>query len=89
MEPKRDKQEPFDPEAAVRQLDLELMRQRASRQQTVAYKGFRTASFIFLLVIVLAAAFAYYYVFHLGGLEELRARQHRESAPNSTELSEP
>src|SRR5882724_9958573 len=38
------------------------------------YRGFRMASFIFLFAVVVGAAFAFYYVFVAGGLEEFRSR---------------
>lgn len=90
MEPKSTKPDPIDPEAAVRLLELELMQRRAARQQSTAtYQGFRTASFIFLLVVVMAAALAFFYVFYLGGLDRARASRSKETNPNATELSEP
>jgi hypothetical protein len=65
--------EPADPENAVRILELELMRQRATRQQA-PHRGLRATAFIFFLAVVLGALLAFYYVFYSGGLDEFRAR---------------
>ena len=55
----------------MRMLELELMQQRAARQQAgTPYRGLRIVSFIFLFVIILGALLAFYYVFFLGGLDE-------------------
>jgi cytochrome c-type biogenesis protein CcmH/NrfG len=82
------KHEPGDPENAVRMLELELMRQRATRQQASApYRGLRAASFVFLFIVVLAALLAFYYVFHSGGLEAVRARNSPQPSPSATAIS--
>lgn len=76
------KPEPADPENAVRMLELELMRQRATRQHAGApYRGLRTVSFVFFFVVVLGALFAFYYLFVSGGLEDFRARNAAKPAP--------
>jgi hypothetical protein len=88
MNPNGGKQEPADPENAVRMLELELMRQRAARQQAgTPYRGARAASFIFLFVVVVAALLAFYYVFYLGGLDEVRARNSPQPSPGATAIS--
>jgi hypothetical protein len=75
------KHEPADPDDAVRMLDLEMMRQRAARQQAGApSRGLRAASLIFFFAVVLGALLAFYYVFYSGSLDELRAR--KTPAPN-------
>jgi hypothetical protein len=77
------KHEPADPENAVRMLELELMRQRAARQQAGApYRGVRAVSFIFLFVIILGALLTFYYVFYSGGLDEFRARNAPRPSPS-------
>jgi hypothetical protein len=77
------KHEPADPENAVRMLELELMRQRATRQHAGApYRGLRTASLFFFAAVVLGALFAFYYVFVSGGLDEFRARNAAKPAPS-------
>jgi hypothetical protein len=82
------KHEPADPENGVRMLELELMRQRAARQQGGApYRGLRAASFIFLVAIILGALLAFYYVFYLGGLDEVRARNGPQPGPSATAIS--
>ena len=74
------KPEPVDPENLLRNLDLELMRQRAARKQAgTPYRSLRMASILFLLAIILGAAFAFYYVFLAGGLDEMRARNEQQS----------
>jgi len=79
------KPEPADPENAVRMLELELMRQRATRQLAGApYRGLRAASFIFLFAIVLGALLTFYYVFVSGGLDEFRARNASKPTPSVT-----
>ena len=76
MNPDTDgKPEPVDSEHLLRTLDLELMRRRAARQQEgTPFRSLRVVSLIFLLAVILGAAFAFYYVFVAGGLDEMRAR---------------
>jgi hypothetical protein len=87
MNPEPDrKPEPVDSENLLRTLDIELMRQRAARQQEGArYRSFRTMSMVFLLLVVLGAMFAFYYLFLAGGLDEMRARNetHATATPSS------
>ena len=89
MEPNRDKPNPADPDDTIRKLEAELMVQRMARQKAGnPYSGFRTASFVFLMVIVLAAVAGYYYVFHLGGLEKARARNKPQPSPSASAVSQ-
>jgi hypothetical protein len=82
------KQEPADPGDAVRMLELELIRQRATRQQAGApYRGLRAASLFFFFAVVLGALLAFYYVFYSGGLDELRARHTPTPSPSLTPRS--
>ena len=82
------KQEPADPENAVRMLELELTRQRAARQQAGApYRGLRVASLIFVFAVVLGALLAFYYVFFAGGLDEFRARNSPAPSPSPNVIS--
>jgi hypothetical protein len=87
MNPDADrKPEPVDSENLLRTLDIELMRQRAVRQQEGArYRSFRMMSMVFLLLVILGAMFAFYYVFLAGGLDEMRARNetHATATPSS------
>jgi len=69
------KPEAKDPDQVLRLLELELAQSRTAREQAGApYRGFRMASFIFLFAVVVGAAFAFYYVFVAGGLDEFRSR---------------
>jgi len=69
------KPEAKDPDQVLRLLELELAQSRARREQAGSpYRGFRMASFIFLFAVVVGAAFAFYYVFVAGGLDEFRSR---------------
>ena len=82
------KHEPADPENAVRMLELELIHRRAVLQQAAApYRRLRAASFIFLFAIILGALLAFYYVFYLGGLDEVRARNSPQPSPGATAIS--
>jgi hypothetical protein len=82
------KHKPADPENAMRMLELELIRQRAARQQAGApYRGLRAASLIFFFAVVLGALLAFYYVFYSGGLDEFRARNAPQPSPSATPLS--
>jgi hypothetical protein len=87
MNPDTDRKlEPVDSENLLRTLDIELMRQRAVRHQEGArYRSFRMMSMIFLLVVILGAMFAFYYVFLAGGLDEMRSRNetHATATPSS------
>jgi hypothetical protein len=88
MNPNGDgKQEPADPEKAIRLLELELMRQRVERQQAGSpFRGLRIASFIFFFAMVLGALLAFYYVFYAGGLDEFR-RNAAQPSPSATPLA--
>ena len=87
MNPKSGKEKPADPEDTVRMLELQLMQQRAARQQAgTPYRGLRAMSFIFLFVIILGALLAFYYFFYLGGLDQARARNNPPS-PSATAAS--
>ena len=80
------KNEPVDPEQLLRLVDLQLAQQRIARQQARSpYRAFRVASFIFLFAVIVGVALAFYYVFILGGLDEIRS--HAEPRPNSTPAS--
>jgi hypothetical protein len=77
------KPESGDPEHLLRTLDLELTRQRTTRQQAGSpYRTLRVASFIFIFAVIVGAFLAFYYVFYLGGLDEFRAR--KEGEPTAT-----
>ena len=76
------KPEPKDPDQALRLIELELAQQRAARQKAgTPYRSFRTASFIFLFVVIVGALFAFYYVFFLGGLEGFRSHSGDRPTP--------
>ena len=82
MELHGSKQEPVDPEAAERLLDMELMRARAARQQAQArYRGFRTLSFVFIFFVLLGTLLAFYYFFFLGGSDRARELNRSQSSP--------
>ena len=91
MNPDNDrKPEPNDPESEVRLIELELMRQRAARQQAgTPYRGLRVASFMFLIVIILGALAAYYYLVSSGRLEEARSNSQHSSAASYAPLPLP
>ena len=67
-----------DPEALAKELELELMQQRASWQKVSARRGtWRALSILFLLLLGLAALLAYFYF-----VPELRSRASgKTSAP--------
>ena len=51
-----------DPEALAKALEMELILKRASWQKTRAQRStWRALSFLFLLLVVLGALFAYFY----------------------------
>ena len=76
------KPESVDPEQTLRMLELEMMRQRALRNQAIARsKSWRTLSFVFLFLVILGALFAAYFAFTSGRLDELRARNPSASSP--------
>ena len=82
------KPEPADPEQAVRLLELELMQERAARQMAgTPYRGLRAASFLFLFAVLLGAAFAAYYLFFSGHLDEMRARNTPQPSPSANARS--
>ena len=84
MNPRGDgKPEPSDPDQLLRLIDLELAQKRAARQRAPSpFRGFRLASFIFLFAVIVGIALAFYYVFYLGGLEEIRARNQSQPSPS-------
>lgn len=67
-----------DPEVLARELDLELLQQRASRQKTEAKRAtWRALSLLFLLLLGIAALCFYFYV-----VPQLRSRAaEKSSAP--------
>jgi len=80
------KPESTDPEQLVRLLEIELAQKRTMRQQAGSpYRGFRMASFIFLIAVILGAVVIIYYVFFSGSLDDLRAR--KETRPAATPSS--
>ena len=82
------KPEPVDPETMVRLLELELIQKRAARQQASKKLGsLRTASFLFLFLILLGAALAMYFVFSSGRMDEMRARGDGAPSPSVTPIS--
>jgi len=77
------KPEPDDPEQVVRLLELELAQRRAALKNARSpYRGFRLASFVFLFAVILGILLAVYYVFFMGGLDDIRAR--KEAQPQAT-----
>jgi hypothetical protein len=82
------KPESADAEKAVRLLELEMMQQRAARQMAgTPYRGLRAASFLFLFAVLLGAAFAAYYLFFSGHLEEMRAANSPQPSPSANATS--
>ena len=76
-----DKPEPNDSDQALRLIELELAQRRAQREKAgTPYSGFRTASFIFLFIVIAGILFAVYYIFIAGGLDDARARAAHPSA---------
>ena len=84
MNPRGDgKPEPTDPDQLLRLIDIELAQKRAARQNAPSpFRGFRMASFIFIFAVIIGVALAFYYVFYMGGIEDLRARN--QSQPTAT-----
>ena len=89
MNPRSDgKPEPTDPDQLLRLIDIELAQKRAARQQAPpAFRGFRLASLIFIVAVIAGVALAFYYVFFMGGLEDIRARN--QTQPTATPSSAP
>jgi hypothetical protein len=77
-----DKPEPADPEGVARMLELELMRQRATRAKA-PYRRLRAASLIFLFVVILGTLLAFCYVFYAGGLDQFRTQNTPQSSPTA------
>lgn len=89
MEPQGSKQEPVDPDAAERLLELELIKARAARQQAQArYRGLRTASFVFIFFVLLGTLLAFYYLFFLNGLDRVRRLNGSQPSPVPTATSD-
>lgn len=87
MNPRGDgKPEPSDPDQLLRLIDIELAQKRAARQQAPpAFRRFRLASFIFIAAVIVGIALAFYYVFFMGGLEDIRVRKLQPtSTPSSS-----
>lgn len=82
------KPEPADPKALMRLLELELIQKRAARQQaSQKLRSLRTASFVFLFLILLGAALAMYFVFSSGQVDEMRARRASQPTPSIAPVS--
>lgn len=81
MNPNDGKPEPIDPEKAARLLELELMQQRAARKQAGSpYRGLRMVSFLFLVMVILGALFALYYV--ISSRDEMRSKASHQATPS-------
>jgi hypothetical protein len=79
---------PVDPKDVVRMLELELMQKRAARQMAGArWSGLRTASFVFLFVVVAGTMLALYFLFTSGRLQELKARNSPQPSPSTASIS--
>lgn len=86
MDPKDGKQESVDADTTIRMMELELMNQRAVRQNAGSpYRGLRAVSFIFLFLVILGTLAAFYYAFFYGGLDEARARKGQQANPTATD----
>ena len=84
------KPEPIDPEANLRMIEMELMQQRAARQRAGnPYQGLRTASFIFLVLIIVGALAAFYYLLTSGKMEELREMRNLSTSSSSNVTPSP
>ena len=84
------KPEPPDPEQLLRMLDLELIQQRAARQQLAARRNSRRAlSFLFLFLILAGAAVAAYFAFASGRVDDLRARNSLTVTPTPAPPTRP
>ena len=65
-----------DSEALARELELELMRQRVTWQKTSSRRGtWRALSILFLLLLLLAGFFGYFYL-----LPQIRDRAEKQPA---------
>lgn len=83
------KPEPVDPEHLLRMLDLEMIQQRASWKQAHARRtSLRVVSIFFLVVVVLGALLAAYFVFSTGWMDDQHAR-HRTSASPTPAATRP
>ncbi len=72
-----------DPDKLSRLLELELIQKRAAWQQANArYKTLKSASLLFLLVVILAALIGFYFVFTR--VNEQRGQQHPSPQPTPT-----
>ena len=84
------KPEPVDPEQMLRMLEIEMMQQRALRNQASARRRtLRTVSFLFLFLVILGAAAAAYFAFTSGRVDELRARSNSASSPTPAVVTPP
>ena len=84
------KPEPVDPEHMLRMLEVEMMQQRALRQQASARRSsLRTLSFLFLFLVILGAAGAAYFAFTSGRVDDLRARSNSASSPTPAIFTRP
>jgi hypothetical protein len=91
MNPHRDgKPEPADPEQMLRMVELEMIQQRALRTQATArHKNLRALSFLFLFLVILGVAFAAYFAFTSGRVDDLRARSNAAPSPTPAVTARP
>src|SRR3954447_8526110 len=84
------KPEPPDPDQLLRMLDVELMQQRAARQQIAARRKSRRAlSILFLFLILAGAAVAAYFAFATGKVDDIRARNPAAATATPTPVTQP
>ena len=71
-----------DPEKLAKLLEIELMQKRAGWQQAKARRGtYRTMSFLFLFLIIVAAFVAFYFVASSERLPALRNQTDASAQP--------
>lgn len=71
-----------DPEKLAKLLEIELMQKRAGWQQAKARHGtYRTMSFLFLFLVIVAAFFAFYFMVSSGRVPASRNEAESSAQP--------
>jgi flagellar basal body-associated protein FliL len=80
----------FDPIDAEKLLELELMQKRQSWAQAKQRRGsLRTISLFFLLLVIVAAIYAFTLFFSPARMQELRAKAARQPSPTPLPAATP
>ncbi|HEY2614852.1 MAG TPA: hypothetical protein VGI42_04025 [Chthoniobacterales bacterium] len=76
------KPEPVDPKVLLQMVELELIQKRAARERAGAQRrSLRTASFLFLFLVIVGTLLGLFYFFSAGPMDAPRAHHGAQPSP--------